>query len=158
MGFLMWLESTAYAQWILTGLNGWPIMLTTHALGLAVAVGVIFVLDLRLLGLARQIPATSIHKLMSLAWIGIAANIFSGFSLFMTQASYYVTSIPFLFKIGCIIAGIVNLVYVQKLLQRESAAWQSSGVSASQNGRMLAGTSIALWGLAVVTGRLIAYL
>jgi hypothetical protein len=157
MGFLMWLESTAYAQWILTGLNGWPIMLTTHALGLAIAVGVIFVLDLRLLGLARQIPATSIHQLMSIAWIGIAANIFSGFSLFMTQASYYVTSVPFLFKIGCIIAGIVNLVYVQKLLKREAGSWQQ-GAALPQQGRLLAGSSLALWGLAVVTGRLIAYL
>jgi hypothetical protein len=68
-----------------------------------------------------------------------------------------VTSVPFLFKIGCIIAGIVNLVYVQKLLKREAGSWQT-GAALPQQGRLLAGSSLALWGLAVVTGRLIAYL
>jgi hypothetical protein len=157
MGFLSWLESTAYAQWILTGLNGWPIMLTSHAIGLAIVVGVVFVLDLRILGVYRQIPFTALHRFMAIAWLGIVTNVISGFSLFMTQATVYVTSPPFLFKIACIALGIVNLVYTQRLLLRDAASWDASG-AASQQGRMLAGSSIALWSLAVVTGRLIAYL
>jgi len=156
MGFLMWLESTAYAQWILTGLTGWPLVLAMHAVGLAFAVGMVYAMNLRLLGLFPSIPLSAVSPLLGFAWVGIALNIFSGFSLFMTQASVYVTSGPFLIKISAIILGIVALVIEQKTLKREVATWESSGVSAQ--GRNLAIGSIVLWTIAVVTGRLIAYL
>lgn len=153
---LIWLENTAYSQWILTGLTGWPLVLSMHAIGLAIAVGMVFAMNLRLLGLYTTISLSSTQKLLTFAWIGIALNIFSGFSLFMTQASFYVTSPPFLVKITAIILGIVALVITQKALTREMSAWSASGVSSK--GRNLAIASLALWTLAVVTGRLIAYL
>lgn len=156
MGFLTWLESTAYAQWILTGLTGWPLILTMHAIGLAIAVGTIIAMNLRLLGFFRTIPLTGVYPLLAFAWVGIGLNIFSGFSLFMTQASFYVTSPPFLVKITAIIIGIVVLVIEQKTMKRELADWQANGIS--KNGRNLAIASLFLWTLAVVTGRFIAYL
>ena len=153
---LIWLENTAYSQWILTGLTGWPLVLSMHAIGLAIAVGMVFAMNLRLLGLYTTISFSSTRKLLTFAWIGIALNIFSGFSLFMTQASFYVTSPPFLVKITAIILGITALVITQKTMDREMATWDGSGVSSK--GRNLAIASLALWTLAVVTGRLIAYL
>jgi len=153
---LIWLENTAYSQWILTGLTGWPLVLSLHAMGLAIAVGMVFAMNLRLLGLYTSISLGSTQKLLNFAWIGIALNVFSGFSLFMTQASYYVTSPPFLVKITAIILGIVVLVVTQKTITREMSVWDASGVSSS--GRNLAIASLVLWTLAVVTGRLIAYL
>lgn len=156
MGFLTWLENTAYSQWILTGLIGWPLVLSIHAMGLAIAVGMIFAMNLRILGLYKTIPLSATHTLLNFAWIGIALNVFSGLSLFMTQANFYVTSPPFLVKITAIIAGIVVLRIGQTTLQREGPNWETNGVSS--NGRNLAIASLALWTLAVVTGRLIAYL
>jgi|SRR5690606_15270137 len=156
MGLLSWLESTAYSEWILYG-YGWQVMLTGHALGLAIVVGIVLVLDLRLLGLFRPIPLTSLHGLLGLAWIGIATNIFTGVSIFMSQATMYITSVPFLIKITLIILGIVNVVYMRKTLLRDAASWQSAGAVASP-GIALAASSMALWTGAVVTGRLIAYL
>jgi hypothetical protein len=156
MAFLIWLENTAYAQWILTGLTGWPLVLTSHAIGLAIAVGTIYVMSLRMLGLFRGIPLSAVGQLLPFAWVGIAINVISGFSLFMTQASVYVTSAPFLVKITAIALGIVNLVFMQKALTRELANWEANGISTQ--GRNLAIISLVLWTLAVVTGRLIAYL
>jgi len=156
MGFLTWLESTAYAQWILTGLTGWPLVLTSHAIGLAIAVGTVYAMNMRLLGLYKAIPLTAVQQLLNLAWVGIGINVISGFSLFMTQASVYVTSFPFLVKITAIALGIVVLVMQQKLLNREVGNWEANGVSSQ--GRNMAIASLALWTLAVVTGRLIAYL
>lgn len=153
---LTWLENTAYSQWILTGLTGWPLVLSMHAIGLAIAVGMVFAMNLRLLGLYKTISFGSTRTLLNFAWIGIALNVFSGFSLFMTQASYYVTSPPFLVKITAIILGIVVLAVTQKTLTREASIWDASGVSSK--GRNLAVSSLVLWTLAVVTGRLIAYL
>ena len=157
MGLLTWMESTAYSDWILVSSTGWPIMLSAHAIGLAIAVGIVFSADVRLLGLYGQIPYSSLHKLMSIAWIGVAINVFTGVSLFMTQASSYIVSIPFLTKIALIALGCANLYYTQKILRRDSESWDASG-TVPRIGVMLAASSIAFWTLAVITGRLIAYL
>ncbi len=157
MGFLNWLESTAYSQWIVSGLTGWPLMLSMHAVGLAIIVGVMFALNLRVFGLFRPIPLTSLHGLMAIGWIGIGLNVFSGMSLFVAQAAFYVTNFPFLFKITFVILGIGNLYHMQKLLKRDAASWEAAG-AVPRKGLVLAGTSFAFWTIAVVAGRLIAYL
>ncbi len=158
MGFLSWLESTAYSEWIVSGLTGWPLMLSMHAVGLALIVGIAFALNLRLLGLFKPIPIASLHGLFSIGWVGIALNVFSGLSLFMAQASFYITESPaFLVKITFIIFGIANLHYTQKVLQREAASWDAAG-TVPRLGSILAASSLAFWTIAVVAGRLIAYL
>lgn len=156
MAFLSWLESTSYAGWILFG-TGWQIMLTLHAIGLAIVVGTVVLVDLRILGWYKPLPCAALGQLLSLAWIGIALNVFTGFSLFMSQATSYVTNVPFLLKMLLIVLGIVNLVRMSKALKEESATWDATR-TVSRRGRILAITSLALWLGAVVTARLIAYL
>lgn len=51
MDGLRWLELTAFSDWVLTSLIGFPLMLSLHAVGMAVSMGLILVLNLRLLGL-----------------------------------------------------------------------------------------------------------
>lgn len=157
MALLSWMESTAYSEWIVAGLVGWPLMLSMHAVGLAIVVGIVLVLNFRMLGFFRPIPYVAISDLMTYAWIGIALNIFSGFSLFMAQATFYVTNLPFLTKISFVILGIANVYYTQKVLRREAAVWDTSD-AVPQISVVLAGTSLIFWVLAVVGGRLIAYL
>lgn len=157
MGFLSWLESTGYSEWILTSTIGWPLMLTIHAIGIAIIVGLMFSLNLRVLGYFGTIPYTALYRLMSIAWIGIVLNIVTGLSIFMTMATMYVTSLPFIVKIVFVILGIANLHYMQKVLKRDAAAWQSAG-TVPQLGIMLAATSLVFWIIAVVAGRMIAYI
>ena len=116
MGFLSWMEGTAYSEWIVAGLLGWPLMLSMHALGLAAVVGIMFAISLRMLGFFKPIPYAGLGPLLAYGWIGIAVNAFSGLSLFMAQATFYVTSIPFLVKITFVILGIVNLHLTQRVL------------------------------------------
>ena len=151
------LESTSYAQWILVSAVGWPLMLSIHAVGLAIIVGLVFSLNLRLLGLYRTVPYTALHGLMGIAWIGVALNVFTGLSIFMTQASSYVTNVPFIIKITFIVLGCANLWYTRKVLKREAAGWDAAG-SAPSVALALGGTALLFWVMAVVTGRLIAYL
>jgi hypothetical protein len=155
--FLTWLENTGYSEWILTSAEGWPMMLSIHAIGLALIVGIVFAMNLRLLGFYGTIPLTALYDILRIAWIGIVLNVITGLSIFMTQANSYVHSLPFLLKITFIILGIANLVYTQKVLRREAGAWQAAG-AVPQKGALLAASSMVFWVLAVVTGRLIAYI
>jgi hypothetical protein len=132
-------------------------MLSIHAIGLALIVGIVFAMNLRMLGFYSTIPLTSLYDILRIAWIGIVLNVITGLSIFMTQANSYVVSTPFQLKMTFIILGIVNLVYTQKVLQREAASWQATG-AVPRNGILLAVSSLILWILAVVTGRLIAYI
>jgi hypothetical protein len=157
MAFLNWLESTSYSEWILTSSTGWPLMLSVHAIGLAITVGIIFSMNLRLLGLYGTLPYTSLYDILQIAWVGIILNLVTGLSIFMTQAASYVTSVPFILKISFIILGVANLVYTQKTLRREAAGWQAAG-AVPRTGLVLAGSSLLFWVMAVVTGRLIAYI
>lgn len=156
MSFLVWLESTALAEWVLYGTHGWPYMLTAHAFGLAMAVGTVYLMSARMLGLFSQIPMTAVKELLPIAWVGIIINIISGFSLFSSQATYYVTSGPFLVKISAVFIGIASLHYVQRVLKSEASSWASGGIT--PKGKGLAWLSIILWSVAVIAGRLVAYL
>jgi hypothetical protein len=154
MAFLNWLESTGYAQWILFG-TGWEVMLTAHVIGLAVVLGIVFVLDLRLLGMFKPIPYASFLPFLIMVWLAFFANVISGFSLFMSQATMYVTSFPFLLKIAFVFAGMGSVYYMQKVIKRDAATWQSSGVTPPPG---MAIVSLVLWSGALVSARLIAYM
>ena len=157
MGFLSWLESTAYSDWILTSYTGYPLMLSAHAIGLAIIVGISFALSLRMLGLYTGIPLATMCGFIPIAWIGFAINLITGLSLFMTQATTYVTSAPFIIKISFIVLGCVNLHYTRKIIIREAASWEELSTPEPLAVGLAVG-SVVFWTVAVVTGRMIAYL
>ena len=157
MGLLSWLESTAYSDWILTSYTGWPLMLSAHAIGLAIIVGISFSLNLRMLGLYSAIPFSTMCKFVPIAWAGFIINLCTGLSLFMTQATTYITSGPFITKITFIILGCVNLHYTRKIIIREAENWESLSRPAPL-AVGLAASSFVFWTAATITGRLIAYL
>ena len=156
MAFLSWLESSGYAMWMLNSEVALQFMLTIHAFGLALTVGVLLALDLRLLGLYRTIPLTSLDRLLGIAWVGIALNTFTGLSIFMTDATRYVTNVPFILKMVFVVLGALSLVVVQRVMRRNASILEAGQVP--PRGRGLALGSALFWVMAVVTGRLIAYL
>ena len=144
MAFLTWLESTRYVEWMAVSVVGYSLMLTVHAFGLALTVGVLLALDLRLLGLYRTMPLTSLDRLMGIAWVGIALNTFTGLSIFMTQASQYVTTVPFILKMVFVVLGSASLVVMQRVLKRDAATWEAVA-HVPPLGRGLALGSVLFW-------------
>jgi len=153
---LSWLEQTSYVEWMQTSLYGYPAMLTGHAVGLSLTVGVAIVVDLRLLGLYPTIPLTRLKGLLGWAWAGLTLNAITGLMIFPTQATTYVSNVAFVTKMLSVVLGAATVVLIQRALDREGAAWESAGQVGS-NGRMLAIGSVVFWIIAVATGRLIAY-
>lgn len=152
------MESTWYAEWIQISLYGWAINLTFHALGTATVIGIIIVVGLRLLGLFRPIPYTLLYNLLGLAWIGVAVNVFTGFSLFMSNATHYVfDDITFIIKMVFVISGITTIWYTQKVIKRDAAAWEATGTVSSLGVKLTIG-SFVIWTVAMIAGRLTAYL
>ncbi|NKB33973.1 MAG: hypothetical protein GKR91_12830 [Pseudomonadales bacterium] len=144
----IWLENTSVAFWVGTSLWAYPLLLSIHIVGLAIVVGIFSMRDLRLLGLFSALPIRVFSSLSTLAIAGFILNAISGFLLFTSQASVFVTSIPFLTKISCITVGMVLAYIIQKRLD-DAVETQT---------KLFAMISFACWIAAIVAGRLIAYI
>jgi len=152
------LENTAVARWVGESLYGYPFMLSLHAVGLAIVVGIFMMRDLRLLGFFGGISYASIDSLKKLAWTGFMINAVSGCFLFTSQATTFVGSTPFLLKISMIFLAAIVAAVIQNRMRDEASAWDGSGTSAVASVRVLAFLSLLLWLGAIISGRLVAYL
>lgn len=152
------LENTSLAIFVGESLWGYPLMLGMHIVGLAIVVGIFFMLDIRILGLNKGVSLAAFLNLFRLAWIGLLINALSGFALFSSQAATFVESVPFLIKIACIAAGVVIALLIRSQLKHTALASDAGEVLTSGRLRLLAILSLICWTVAICAGRLIAYL
>lgn len=154
---MAWLETTALAEWVRTSLIGYPFVLTVHAVGMAIMVGLVIVIDLRLVGRFERIPYASLHGLLKLAWFGLAINAISGAAIFTSQAASYVTSPTYILKMIMVVGGALIAWRMQPILRASAAGWDG-GMAVPGSMQMLAKISLAMWLIAIITGRFTAYL
>jgi hypothetical protein len=154
---MAWLEATSFADWVRTSLIGYPLLLTLHSIGMAIMVGLIFVVNLRLLGFFKRIPYTSLDRMLTFAWIGFVINLVSGLGIFTSQATFYVTSGPFILKIAMVLLGALAAGYMLPTLKTESANWMGDSPVTGMMQTLAIG-SLVIWTVAITTGRFTAYL
>ena len=158
MPLFEWLEATALAIWVGESLWGYPIMLGSHAIGLAIVVGIFVILDLRMLRVIRGVSFNAFLSLFRLAWIGLIVNAISGGALFTSQATTFVESAPFLIKISAVISGVFVGIFIQRRLKLRAADWDNADTNIETSATALAALSLVCWIGAIFAGRLIAYL
>jgi len=117
---------------------------------MAIVVGVVTMIDIRVLGYARQIPIASFKSLFNLAWAGFALNFISGCLLFTGDPVKFFNDWPFRIKISLILLGMISVW----LLLREI---RDTGES-TDKARTIAIFSLLCWFGAITAGRLTAYL
>ena len=155
---LTWLESTEFSVWARgDSIWGWPFALTVHAFGTALVIGLIFIINLRLLGLFETIPYTSLKRLFPVIWAAFAVQFLSGFALWMTKPTRYVADTVFLLKLLFVIVGFVLTLYLYGIMKREAASWEAAGAVSSRGFKFVT-PSLLVWCGALVAGRLTAYL
>jgi hypothetical protein len=155
MNFLETLQSSGFAVWVRESNSIWafPSILTFHTFGMMVLVGTSMVVDMRLLGIARQIPIASMRVLFRIMWAAFWLNLVTGLILFAADAVTKSTSWLFGVKLVLVITGVVTMRQMQRRLYPESttAPVTTGGL------RNLAVASLVVWLAAVTAGRLLAY-
>src|SRR5438876_4198117 len=98
MGVLVWLESLPLSVWVHESPSVWAqsTVLTLHTMGMGVLVGASWVLDLRLLGISRNVPLSAFRWVFGAVAVGLIVNVVTGVLLFMTRATMMGTAMPFL--------------------------------------------------------------
>lgn len=155
-GMLERLEMSGLSSWVAESLYGYPTVLGLHAIGLAIVVGLLIFVDLRLLNVIRDIRLSALLGPMRLAWYGFAINALSGFALFSSQATYIIYSPPFLIKIGLVFLGAIIAFYIQRQVTKNVDKWEAGSLPTSI--KAAAAVSLLCWMGAIIAGRLIAYL
>jgi hypothetical protein len=155
---LSWLESTGLSVWLRESPSVWslPTVLTLHTMGMGVLVGASWMLDLRVLGINKHVPLSRFRWVFPVVGIGLSLNLITGVLLFIKNPTTWATSIPFLIKMGLVIASVATLMPLRSLVRGGSAEQLEVG-SAVQSARLWAIISILAWSGAVTAGRLLAY-
>ena len=150
------LEATSLAIWLRESPSAWsfPAVLTLHTTGMAVLVGVSWVLDFRLLGIIRNVPLSSFRWVFTVVAIGLIVNLTTGVMLFFKNATVWGTSGPFFIKMALVIASAATLLP----LRAHVLGAAPGQTEVSRNARLLAIASIVAWTGAVTMGRMLAYL
>jgi len=152
---LEWLKNSAVAQMVQESLWGYPIVLTSHAIGMAILVGIALMINFRVLGLAPKVPLSALKTMYKIAWVGLVINVVSGSMLFVANANAFYESTPFRLKIASLIVGITLMVKLSRKIFARNDAVQD--FTPTRQVKLMALISSVVWVGVIVFGRLIAY-
>ena len=154
----MWLEATSvsraitYYSWI------WPTCETLHFMGLALLIGNVGVLDLRLLGALKRLPVAPLNRLIRWGVLGFVVNLLTGLVFFVGAPSQYVANIAFAFKLIFMVLAAVNLAvfYITGIARTVDAL--GPGDDAPASAKIIAATSLFLWVGVMFWGRMLPFI
>jgi hypothetical protein len=135
-----------------------PAIETVHVLGLAVSVGILVMLDLRLVGAGIRYASPSQIMKQLKAWYlaGFAAMMVSGVFLFWSEAARCYRSPTFRIKIIFLILAGINAAFFEVKYVPRFAEWDTTGIT--PNGAKIVGwCSLLCWLGVVGFGRWTAY-
>jgi hypothetical protein len=154
--FLRAIEESSISSWIRDSQSpfGYWFILTIHAIGMGVLVGASTVLDLRLLGVARDLPITPLRRLYPVMWFGFWMQVASGLLLMIAFPTKALTNPVFYTKLVLIGFSMTMMVKLNLRVFGDSGL-NDEGMM--RKGRSLAKWSLICWAVAMTAGRLLAY-
>jgi len=148
------LAASSFSTWLRESPSIWayPAVLTLHTVGLGVLVGANWMVDLRVLGFARELPTSLFARAFPIMWAGFWLNAATGVLLFIADPMKSTTTI-FAWKLAIIAAAVMMLMMLKRKLYGELVHMDN----ATGTIKAVAAVSIVLWVAAIATGRLMAY-
>jgi hypothetical protein len=133
----------------------YPTANLSHILGLALLVGSILILDLRLLGIGRWVTVEGLSRLTTpFSILGICFSLASGSLLFSADAAALASNPIFRLKMAILAAALANAVLFRLLWQRRIGRWTDPVPAPAKLQAALSGIA---WLSVGSCGRLIAY-
>lgn len=171
------IENSAYAVWVRESpsIFAYTSILSLHAIGLAIIVGIHTLVALRLLGYVQAIPLQPLRKLFPWMYLGFAINLFSGSSLLAANLTADLGNWLFIAKLVFILLAMVNLELTRMYVFDRPGVPTGGAVTAGavtagalaagalaagalpKHARTFAIAALVLWSLAMIAGRFTAY-
>lgn len=155
---LQWFESSSLAIFIQQSSWAFPAIETVHVIAVALVVGTISVVDLRLLGLASTgRPITQLcREILPITWASFVLAVVAGSLMFISQAMEYFVNYAFRAKFIIMALAGINMLVFQLITCRRVSNWDR-GSAIPVAGRLAGGISLACWIGIVFFGRWIGF-
>jgi hypothetical protein len=155
--FLLQLQESDFGVWVSSAptLLAYPTILMLHTVGLALVVGPIAVLNLRLLGVGQRMPISALKNVFKIMWWGFALNAATGVALFISEADDKGYQVDFYVKLALIALALVVAARMNRMLFSKP---DTADRPLPAMVKPLAVVSLMLWAGAITAGRLMAYL
>jgi len=152
--FFEWLQSQSVPTWVSESdsIWGFPTVLFLHSVGMGLSAGAAFIIGLRLLGVGRPLPVSSLRVLFKIFWGGFVLNFITGSLLFAAHATTTGYVPMYYAKLALILVGVILLFPMRRFVDSDA----SDGVIPAHL-KALALASLGVWIGVITTGRLIAY-
>ena len=155
--WLVGLETSGVAGAMRHWLWLYPLVEIVHIAGFVVLVGAAVMFDLRLLGLARYLPAADLaHYLLPWARTSLLLVLPSGVLLFTAHATEWAASPVFRLKLLLLAAAALNAALFHRGPFQSVATWNRDR-TAPVTAKCAAVASLLLWLGVIACGRLLAY-
>jgi len=150
------IEQTSLSLWIRESDSFYSfwLILSFHAIGMGLLVGASVLIDLRILGLAPDLPLAPLKKLYRFIWVGFWIQVVSGILLLIAYPTKSLTNPDFYLKLTMVALGVA---FMQMLKNRVFGDSSLSETVLMAKGRVFAIWSLIFWAGAVTAGRLLAY-
>ena len=106
-------------------------------------------LDLRLLGVAPNIPPAAFTRFLPVMWFGLCLNVVTGLLLLIAYPTKALTNPVFYLKLALIGAGLLILREIIRRIRGDSVISRAT--------KVMAVVSLVVWAATIATGRLLAY-
>ncbi len=136
-----------------------PWIESAHVLAIALVVGSIWIVDLRLLGVASVDRAMRplAREVLPCTWTAFAAAVITGLLMFISNAVNYAHNFYFQVKILLLVLAGINMLIFHFVVSRDIANWESAAHLTPLHARLAGGTSLILWIGVVAFGRWIGF-
>lgn len=155
---LVFVENLAFVSALRNSTLVYPLVNAGHILGVALLIGGIVPLDLRLLGLWRHYPVmVFVDVLRVTSALGLGLAVICGALLFATAAADYAGSMLFRVKMVVVLLGVSNALVLARVLKHWDIRSLPMDASMPLPLRVGALISLLAWMSALILGRLLGY-
>lgn len=152
-----WLQSTALSHAILVQTWIWPVAETVHFIGLALVVGIIGLLDLRLMGLFPTIPIPALRELVPFAIAGFLLNLGSGVIFLVGHPEQYAHNLSWWLKVLSLVIAGGNALVFELACAKEILAL-APGARTPVTAKCVGAISLAAWTSVLFWGRMLPFI
>ena len=133
----------------------WPTCETLHFIGLSLLMGVVFLVDLRMLGFMKSLSFPVLHRLLPWGILGFGMNVMTGLLFFIGQPDQYIKSTPFQWKMALVLIAGANALYFTMF----DEVWiLAPGDDAPMQAKVAAGSAVVLWVAIMWCGNMLPFI
>jgi uncharacterized membrane protein len=147
--------ATIVASFVIDNPWVWPGSETLHFIGLSLLFGIILTVNLRMLGVIRNVPFAAMHRLLPWGMVGLVINTATGMLFFIAKPEQYTYNSAFQWKVVFLMLAGANLLFLTVF----DDAWIfGEGDEPAVPVKLVAACSIFLWVGVIFFGRMLPYI